>query len=143
MTDLALMEAFVGRWRSRGRTAASAAGPGMEIAGTDVYEWFPGRRFLVHHVDVMMGTDHVRALEMIGGATAGDEGLPMRSFHNNGDYGQMRASRDDRGVWTFTDGAIRSTVTFGADGQTMAARWERTEGGAWQHWMDMAFTRET
>jgi hypothetical protein len=141
MADLALMESFVGRWRSRGRTVATEGEPSVEIDGTDVYEWFPGRAFLVHHVDVTMGADRVQVMEMIGGASDGG-GLPMRSFDNAGGYTEMRASHDGRGGWTFTDGAMRATVTFGADGRTMAARWERAEGGGWRHWMDMAFARE-
>jgi hypothetical protein len=70
----------------------------------------------------------------------------------------MRASVDDHGVWTFTGGgdvaaaarpdpadapgAVRSTLTVSADGDTMTAKWERTDDrSAWQPWMDMTFTR--
>jgi len=141
MTDLSLMESFVGRWRSRGHTVATDDEPSVEIAGTDVYAWFPGREFLVHHVDVTMGADRVQVMEMIGGAGEGDD-LPMRSFDNGGGFTEMRASHDGRGGWTFTDGVMRALVSFGADGRTMAARWERADGDDWRHWMDMAFTRE-
>ena len=83
---VAELDRLVGRWRSRGRTV-----DGLDVAGTDVYEWFPGKGFLVHHVDVTMGDEHVRVLEMIGSDAPGG-GWRMRAFDNQGGYGEMVAT---------------------------------------------------
>jgi hypothetical protein len=133
------LEPLVGRWRSSGRTV-----DGVQIAGTDAYEWFPGGGFLVHHVDVQMGEDRVQVIEMIGDPDSTDGGrLRMRAFDNQGGYGEMRASVDDAGVWTFAGDTMRTTLTIDSDGKTMAAKWERSPDGAtWVYWMDMEFARE-
>jgi hypothetical protein len=132
---------IVGRWRSRGTTHDD---PPVPIEGTDVYDWFPGNGFLVHHVDVRMGGDEVRAIELIGDPDP-DGALRMRAFDNQGAYTEMRLTTSADGVWTLTDGtSSRSTVTFAAGGGRMTARWERSSdgGSAWQPWMTMDFTRE-
>jgi hypothetical protein len=134
---------FIGRWRSRGRTVDD---PPIAIEGTDVYEWFPGGGFVVHHVDVRFGDDEVRVIELIGDPDPeADEALRMRSFDNRGEYAQMWLAVDTAGVWTLTDRtASRSTVTFAPDGTRMTARWERSPDGgtAWKPWMTMEFSRE-
>jgi hypothetical protein len=130
-----VLDRFVGRWRSRGRTV-----DGVDIAGTDVYEWFPGGRFLVHHVDVSMGGTAVRVLEMIG-PDDGSGAVPMRAFDNDGGYGEMRLTVRDDGAVVFGDAEARAPVTFGPTGATMAAHWERFADGSWSPWMDMEFTR--
>lgn len=132
------LEPLVGRWRSSGRTA-----DGMRIAGTDVYEWLPGGGFLVHHVDVLMGEDRVRVLEMIGDPDPADGGrLRMRAFDHEGGYSEMRAGVDEAGVWRLTSDTMRTTLTVDPGGSTMAAKWQRSLDGAWVDWMDMEFTRE-
>lgn len=144
VTKVEQLAPFVGRWRSYGRTVATPTASAVEIEGTDVYEWFPGGKFLVHHVDVVMGGVPVRVIEVIGDPDPAVGGaLRMRSFDNDGGFAEMRATVDADGVWTLTDGvASRSTVVFGPDGQTMTARWERaTHEGTWEPWMVMTFTR--
>jgi hypothetical protein len=134
-------EPLVGRWQSTGRTVAGPSGPAVDIAGTDVYEWL-GTGFLIHHVDVTMGADHVQVIEIIGDYDAASGTWAMRAFDSAGTASEMRASIDGDGVWTFTDGSMRATLRIAGDGRTMAARWDRTgDDGSWAHWMDMAFTR--
>jgi len=53
----------VGRWRSEGPVVGEVPVP---ITGTDIYEWLPGGFFLLHHVDVVIGEQAVRAIELIG-----------------------------------------------------------------------------
>jgi hypothetical protein len=132
---VAELERLVGRWRSRGRTV-----DGLDVAGTDVYEWFPGNGFLVHHVDVTMGSERVRVLEMIGSDASGG-GWLMRAFDNQGGYGEMVATAGPDGALTFADEGSRATVTF-AGPTSMAAHWERLADGRWEPWMDMEFTRQ-
>ena len=55
--------ALVGRWRSEGPVVGEVPVP---ITGTDIYEWLPGGFFLLHHVDVVIGEQAVRAIELIG-----------------------------------------------------------------------------
>jgi len=147
--------ALVGRWRSEGHVIAD---PPVPVIGTDIYEWLPGQFFLVHHVDVMVGDQTVRAIEMIGEYDPATDSYSCRAYDNEGAVTTMRASVDGSGVWTFTGGgdvasaalddsaaplaAVRSTLTIAPDGRRMTAKWERSEDGStWDPWMDMTFTR--
>lgn len=131
---------FVGRWRTAGQVLASEGSPALRIDGTDEYEWLPGGFFLLHRVDVRIGGEPVRALEIIGwDAERGD--YFMRSFDSQGNAGVMHAGVRD-GTWTFQGDAERFTGGFGEDGGTLSGRWERREGGRWLPWMDVHLTRE-
>jgi hypothetical protein len=132
--DVAAWEPLIGSWASSGRTVDA-----VEIEGSDVYEWLPGRQFVVHHVDVRMGGQRVDVLEVIG-EPDGDAVL-MRSFDNSGGTAVMRASVDEAGVWTFAGPTERATLVVAPDGESMSARWERVRDGSWEHWMDMRFHR--
>jgi hypothetical protein len=132
--------------------------PAVPITGTDVYEWLAGGFFLVHHVDVVIGDQQVRALELIGSYDPATDAFTARAYDNLGNVTIMRARVDGQGVWRFTGGgdvapvarpaaadaggAVRSTLTVSPDRVGMTARWERSDDGAsWKPWMDMTFTR--
>jgi hypothetical protein len=53
--EMAAWEPLIGSWASSGRTVERPGESSVEIKGSDVYEWLPGRRFVIHHVDVRMG----------------------------------------------------------------------------------------
>jgi hypothetical protein len=136
-TEMAAWEPLIGSWASSGRTVERPGEPSVEIKGSDVYEWLPGRRFVIHHVDVRMGGEQVNVLEVIGEPDGG--AVLMRSFDHVGGTGLMRATVDEAGVWTFAGPTERATLVV-AD-STMSARWDRNVDGAWEHWMDMEFRR--
>jgi Protein of unknown function (DUF1579) len=135
------LEVLVGRWSSEGQTLPGPSEPASRITGTDTYEWLAGGFFLVHHVDVRMGGEQVQVLELIGPYDPSDRSYPMRSFDNQGTFATMTARVRADGAWTFTGASERATLTIGEDGATMTARWERSDGTGWRHWMDMRFTR--
>ena len=153
--DVRRLEPIVGRWRSEGHVVGD---PPIPIEGTDVYEWLPGGFFLVHHVDVTVGGEPVRGIEMIGEIDPVTGSLVARSYDDTGSVTIMHVSVDDAGVMTFTGGAdvapaaqptaayprgsVRSTLTVDEDGDRMTAKWERADDGvSWEAWMDMTFTR--
>lgn len=131
---------FAGRWKTAGQVLASDAGPALEIAGTDEYEWMPGGFFLLHRVDVRIGGERVQALEIIGW-DAGRGRYFMRSFDSQGGTGEMRASVDGDGTWTFSGETERFTGTFSDGGDTLSGRWERREGERWLPWMDVRLAK--
>jgi hypothetical protein len=116
----------IGRWRTEGRVL----GPDpLPVVGSDVYEPGPGGHVLVHHVDVRVGPDRVRAID--------DDGV----WHFRGGSDIAPAAR--AGAEVPGAGAVRSTLRIAPDGRSMTALWERADDGVtWQPWMDMGFTRE-
>jgi hypothetical protein len=147
---------IAGRWATSGSVIGE---PPLPVVGTDVYEVLAGGHFLVHHVDVTVGSQEVRAIEIIGEADPeNSDGYLARSFDSDGNAEVMRLTIDDEGTFHFSGGPdvasaaqpkgtatvrVRSTLRVAEDGASMSALWERSEDGAsWQPWMDMTFTRE-
>jgi Protein of unknown function (DUF1579) len=136
------LDALVGNWTSHGQTVPGRAQPSIQITGTDTYHWLAGGHFLVHRVDVHVGTDKIDVIELIGPYDPAEQTYPMRAFDNHGNYTTMTARVDGDGVWTFTGPSQRATLTIAPDRTTMTARWERSDDHTtWHHWMDMTFTK--
>jgi uncharacterized glyoxalase superfamily protein PhnB len=149
------LDALVGRWRTDGRVLI---GDPAAVTGTDTYEWAPGRAALIHHVDVTVGDQAVRAVELIGAAhpTTGEY---TATAYDEAGITVMRARVDDAGTWTFTGGGdvagpayeddapeasavVRATLRIAADGGSMHALWERADDGEqFEPWMEIDFTR--
>jgi len=143
---------IAGRWRTSGHVIGE---PKVSVLGTDIYEVFPGGHFLVHYVDVDVGGQPVRAIEVIG-EPDGRGGYLARSFDNEGNAELMHLTVDDEGVLRFTGGGdiaptaqpkeastarVRSTLTVARDRESMTALWERSDDGTtWHPWMDIHFT---
>ena len=143
---------IAGRWRTSGHVIGE---PKVSVLGTDIYEVFPGGHFLVHYVDVDVGGQPVRAIEVIG-EPDGRGGYLARSFDNEGNAELMHLTVDDEGVLRFTGGGdiaptaqpkeastarVRSTLTVARDRESMTALWERSDDGTtWHRWMDIHFT---
>jgi Protein of unknown function (DUF1579) len=133
--ELRRLDAFVGRWTTNGRVP----GDGSVIAGTDTYEWLAGGYFLIHRVDVRMGADEVKAIEIISW-DAERGAYTMHSFDSQGQATVMHASVSDR-TWRFEGEAMRFTGTIGDDGRTIAGTWEMRDGDGWKPWMDVRLTK--
>jgi hypothetical protein len=148
------LSAIAGRWNTSGHVIGD---PQVPVEGTDVYELLLGGHFLVHHVDVTVGQQTVRAIEIIGEPDPESDAFLARSFDSEGNFEVMKLRIDDDGVFHFSGGGdiapaaqpgdapmaqVRSTLTVAEDRASMKAFWERSEDGInWQPWMDMTFTR--
>ena len=145
---------IVGDWATSGHVVGD---PPVPVAGSDVYEILPGGHFLVHHVDVTVGSQEVRAIEIVGEPSSEEGAFLARSYDNQGNAEVMELTVDDEGVFHFSGGPeiapaahpanastarVRSTLTVAPDGDSMTAVWERSEDGVtWESWMNMTFTR--
>jgi hypothetical protein len=131
--------------------------PPVPVVGTDNYDVLPGGHFLVHHVDVTVGAQEVRAIEIIGELDPEGDGYLARSFDDHGNAEVMHLTIDADGTFHFNGGAdiapagqpsnasvtrVRSTLTVSDDRGAMKAFWERSaDGTSWDPWMDVSFTR--
>jgi hypothetical protein len=133
---------FVGKWTTRGRTKATPSAPAADIVGTDTYEWLEGGFFLVHRVNVRIGAQHVKGLEIIA-YDASNEIYRTHAFDSQGHYATYQATVHD-GAWTFMGKLERAAVVPSDAGDAMTIRWERsTDGLSWLPWMDMTLTKVT
>jgi hypothetical protein len=67
------------------------------VEGADLYEVLPGGHFLVHRVDVTVGGQEVRAIEVIGEPDSDSDAYLARSFDNEGNFEVMKLQVDDAG----------------------------------------------
>jgi hypothetical protein len=146
--------ALAGDWATSGHVVGD---PPVPVSGSDVYEVLPGGYFVVHHVDVTVGAQAVRAIELIGERGSQEDTFLARSYDSEGNTELMEVTVDDEGTFHFSGGPeiapaaqpanastarVRSTLSIERDGNSMTALWERSEDGAtWDRWMDMRFTR--
>lgn len=138
--ELRKLDVFTGLWNTTGRVLATATEEELRIAGTDEYEWLGGGYFMLHRVHVTIGENPVRTLEVIGYDREA-ELYSTRFFDHQGNTGTYEATFAD-GVWTFTTEGARATLRIHPEGSRMEATWERLrEGGAWERWMELEFTR--
>jgi hypothetical protein len=64
--DLERLAVFIGRWLTEGETTGGREGPATQIVASDVYEWAPGGRFVMHPAYGRIGEVGVGGLEVIG-----------------------------------------------------------------------------
>ena len=148
--------AIAGRWLTDGYVVGDDPVP---VIGTDTYTLLDGGHFLVHEVDVRVGDQPVRAIEVIGEPGPSEGELLARSYDSLGAMTLMRVHIDDDGIWRFEGGAdvapaarrarhtadpepVRSALRVDPDGEGMIALWERSDDGVtWRPWMEIRFTR--
>src|SRR5262245_31276893 len=64
--ELQQLDVFIGRWMTEGETVAAPAAPAVAIVASDVYQWLPGGRFVMHPAYGRIGTVGVGGVEIIG-----------------------------------------------------------------------------
>ena len=137
-------DVLVGHWNTTGDNVPAGDDAPISIRGTDKYEWLPGRKFLVHQVDVWMGDEKVNVIEVIGPCGAAFAAIPMNSFDNGGNHTLMHATQESPNVWLFFNDDLRTRLTIHESGLSMTARWERKgDSERWMHWLNMHFSKTT
>lgn len=133
------LDAFIGRWLTEGGSepAGSDAAP---IFASDVYEWLPGRRFVLHSAYGRIGDIGVGGVEIIGYDAATGQ-YRTWFFDSQGNVSTQALLYRD-GDW-FWDGAhARCTGEVRDGGVTMIARHERSDDGvAWAPSMTVTLRR--
>src|SRR5215475_15016349 len=67
------LDVFIGRWLTEGETVATPEAPSVRIFASDVYQWGPGGRFIMHPAYGRIGEQDVGGLEVIGYDPATDQ----------------------------------------------------------------------
>lgn len=141
-TALALLQPFIGLWKTTGKVYSSANTAPGRINGTDIYEWLPGGFFMIHKVDVLMGTKQSRSLEIIG-FDEERQVFTMHSFDDQGNETLMMAARLQNNLWTFEGDNLRFNGGFSRDGMILSGTWEqRDENGKWSLFIRIHLTRQ-
>jgi hypothetical protein len=128
--ELERLSVFIGRWLTEGETVAEPGTPAASIVASDVYQWAPGGRFLVHPAYGRVGSASVGGLEVIGYDPSTGQ-FQTHFFDSEGNTARETLSCRD-GVWTWQGGRVRCRGVFSDDGRTLTAHHERSDDG--EHW---------
>ena len=136
------LDPLIGVWRTRGDILGDDGEPVGQVDGTDAYEWL-GRSYVIHRVDVRMGDDPVRALEIIGPYDAASGAYATRAYDDQGGEEVSTATADGERSWTFRSTGAQAKLEMADDGQSMRAEWLRSDvgGETWVPWMHLVLSR--
>lgn len=122
------MEIFAGQWTITGKNgegAGSAAGSAVNATGD--YRIMPGGFFLeIRETADFDGNAHITLMVM--GYDPNSETYPVHFFNNTG-YTRTYTGSLRKNSWTLTGKLERASYTFGEDGNSYTAYWERTQDG--------------
>ena len=125
------LNVFIGRWLTEGETVATPEAPSVRIFASDVYQWGPGGRFIVHPAYGRIGDQEVGGLEVITYDAATDQ-FRTHFFDHAGNV-IVEALTFRSGTWTWQAAHHRCKGVFTDNGRTLTAHHERSEDG--KHWV--------
>jgi hypothetical protein len=130
---------FVGIWNTKGKIRGSDKAEDQILIATDIYEWLPGKCFLLHRVDARMGEDITRSTEIVGWDA--DEGkLFSTSYDAQGTTSRFSCALEGHD-WKIDGPGIRFRGAFDRDWNILTGTWEMEADGLWSPWMDISLTR--
>jgi ketosteroid isomerase-like protein len=135
------LNALVGEWSLE---AGPPEGPPWPGGGRVSFEWLDGRTFLIQrwHIDLPEAPDGIAIIGL-----AGDDRFRQHYFDSRG-VQRLYEMTLENGVWKLwrddpNPFPQRFTGTFDETGETISARWEKKEQGAWSTDFDMTYRRVT
>lgn len=135
------LDKFVGKWQTTGQVLPTATSAGIEIKGTDTYEWLSGGFFLLHQVDVMIGKERVQTLEIIGFDKDANH-YTMQSFDNKGNTGFMTATHADD-LWIFKGESMLFKGKFSEDDTMISGVWDQlNQEKVWAPYMHIQLSKD-
>jgi hypothetical protein len=135
-------EPVIGTWRTEGELLGEDGAPVAAIEGRDLYDWL-GEAFVVHRIDVDMGGERVRGVEMIGPYLGDGRGFATRAYGHDGSEQTSTSMVLSERVFTFGADGARARLEIAEDGRTGTAEWEHSDdgGATWRPWIHLRFTR--
>ncbi|QPH39532.1 hypothetical protein [Pedobacter endophyticus] len=130
---LKLLAPYTGVWTTEGKTV-----DGHIISGTDTYEWLPGGSFLTHKVDVTIGKDEIKLLEIIYYDDLEDV-FRSQSFDNHGNIAVSTLKIIDDIILIFSE---RERFQGHFKKGSIDGVWEQFTRGSWCSSMNIKLTKQ-
>lgn len=118
-----------------------------KVDSIDIYEWYPGEFFLVHHADGKVGEDAIKSIEIMG-YDPEPQCYFAPFFDSIGGSGTEEIPLDgDTWIWRGSNvigvKEHRCFAVVSDDGKIVRARHEKSDDGQnWTLWMDVTLTKE-
>lgn len=138
--ELERLNFFIGKWMNEGYTVESAEAPSLKITTSDVYEWLPGRFFVLHTAYGRIGNMDVGGMEVLG-YDAATRKFFSRFYDSAGNIHEADLTADgDR--WTWQGETTGCTAVFSENGKVQTAHHVRLdENGNWIPSMEVVLTK--
>ena len=138
--ELERLNIFIGKWMNEGYTVETAEAPSVKINTSDVYEWLPGRFFILHTAYGRVGDMDGGGVEILGYDPATRKYL-SRFFDSLGNIHEAELAVDgDR--WKWKGKNTGCTAVFSEKGKVQTAHHVRLDkNGAWVPSMEVVLTK--
>src|SRR5262245_22125654 len=111
------LDALIGRWMTTGHTFGPDGAPAAPITASDIYEWAPGRFFILHTAYGTIGEQDAGGIEMIG-YDAETRQFRTTFFDSQGNVTTEQLSVE-KTTWRWTGDEVRCTGTREETGQRL------------------------
>lgn len=138
--ELDRLNVLIGKWMNEGYLVETAKTPSIKITTSDVYEWLPGKYFVLHTAYGRIGSDDVGGMEVLGYDPATRKYL-SRFYDSSGNIHEASLTADgDR--WRWEGKATGCTAVFSENGKVQTAHHVRLdENGRWVPSMQVVLTK--
>jgi hypothetical protein len=114
--------------------------PAVKILTSDIYEWMPGRFFVLHAAYGHIGGTDVGGTEILS-HDAASKTYQSLFFNSQGNINTDALTVNGQ-TWTWQGKTHRATAVFSGDGKTQTVHHERiSDDGSWVPAMDIVLTK--
>ncbi len=138
--ELERLNIFIGKWMNEGYVVETAETPSVKITTSDVYEWMPGRFFILHTAYGRIGNMDVGGVEVLGYDPTTKQFF-SRFFDSRGNIHEAKLTADGES-WIWAGKTTGCTAVFSENGKVQTAHHVRLdENGRWVPSMEVVLTK--
>ncbi len=138
--ELECLNIFIGKWMNEGYTVETTKTPSIKITTSDIYEWLPGKFFVLHTAYGRIGNTDVGGVETLGYDSITNEYF-SRFFDSGGNIHEASLTADGDS-WTWKGKTTGCTAVFSENGKVQTAHHVRLdENGNWVPSMEVVLTK--
>lgn len=134
------LEVFIGRWINEGHTVEDGGRADLRVLTSDVYEWMPGRFYVLHTAYGRVGDLGVGGTEILGYDVR--VGAYLSLFFDSSGGIQQSSLTADGDTWTWEGRTTGCTAVFTDAGNVQAAHHVRLNpAGQWVPSMEVVLRK--
>lgn len=139
--DISHLSAFIGSWRTTGKISSRQGDATDHLVASDVYEWFSGGHFILHHVNGYIGSQEVRALEILSYDRKANT-FVSNSIDNSGNSSNYILKLDGYN-WNIDGKTERFRGSFDESFSVLSGKWFLVDDqGNEKPWMEIHLVKE-
>ncbi len=139
-SELERLNIFIGKWMNEGYTVETPQSPSVKITTSDVYEWLPGKFFVLHTAYGRIGNMDVGGMEVLGYDPTTQKFFSQ--FYDSAGNIHVAELTADGDTWTWRGKTTGCTAVFTENGKLQTAHHVRLdEHNKWVPSMEVVLTK--